>query len=133
MIVLAARQVAECEGRPEDPMNRKKRRHSGYVTPRATISKKALEQEGLFINPEYDDWNNYRDGMRDWFGDYKKIKKVNWNSRWAELVEKRQRMNEKQKRLLRRRIKRKKCCRFTLSEMHVELCQQALFRESICR
>ncbi|MBW3019234.1 hypothetical protein KY329_03555 [Candidatus Woesearchaeota archaeon] len=87
-------------------MNRKKRRHSGYVTPRATVSKRALEEEGLFINPFYSDWDDYRDGMRDWISDYKKIKNVNPTYRWEELVEKRIKMNKKQKKLCNRRRKK---------------------------
>ncbi len=82
------------------------RKHSGYVTPRATMYKKDLIENGLFLNPQYDDWLDYRDGFRDWFRDFKKIKNVK-NRQWSSLLEKRVRMNQKQKRLLRRRLIRK--------------------------
>lgn len=83
----------------------KDRRKSGYITPRATVSKKDLIGNSLFINPFYDEWNNYRDGFRDWFRDFKKIKKIHrrhgvFNE---ELYEKRICMNLKQKKLLKRR------------------------------
>ncbi|MFQ5621134.1 MAG: hypothetical protein ACE5FT_04785 [Candidatus Nanoarchaeia archaeon] len=86
-------------------MNKKKRRHSGYVTPRLTIPKKVLIEEDLFVNPLYDEWEDYRDGFRDWFGDYKKIKRVHTGMIWYmdDLYEKRVRMNQKQKRLLKKR------------------------------
>ena len=90
-------------------VTKKDRRHSGYVSPRATISFKDLEKYGLFINDFYDDWTDYRDGFRNWFEDYKLIKKIkigqfSYNS---ELVIKRLKMNKKQKILLRRRKLRK--------------------------
>ncbi len=87
----------------------KDRRHSGYVTPKTIISKKELIKNDIFINPFYDEWNNYRDGFRDWFGDFKKIKNI--CGRYAhcniESYNKRIRMNLKQKRLLKRRKIRK--------------------------
>jgi|ETNmetMinimDraft_2_1059921.scaffolds.fasta_scaffold90158_2 hypothetical protein len=88
---------------------KKQRRHSGYVSPRATISKKNVIRYELFINTFYDDWQNYRDGFRDWFRDFKKIKKVHrgFRSFNEELIKKRIQMNLKQKRLLRRRRIRK--------------------------
>ena len=57
-------------------VSRKDKRKSGYVTPRATVSKKNLMRFDLFIEPYYDDWLDWRDGMRDWFRDFKKIKKL---------------------------------------------------------
>ncbi len=88
-------------------MNRKKRRHSGYRSPNATVSKKDLVRYDLVIDTFYDDWCDYRDGLRDRFSDFKKIKKV--IPRWLneELRIKRIRMNMKQKYLLRRRVKKK--------------------------
>jgi len=87
----------------------KLRRRSGYVTPRATVSKKDLLKNDLFINPFYDEWKNHRDGFRDWFGDFKKIKKLH-RRHWIfndELYEKRNQMNSKQEKLLKRRKVRK--------------------------
>ncbi len=81
---------------------KKDRRHSGRVTPRATISQKDLIKNNLFIDEFYDDWQDYRDGFRDWFRDFKMIKKAN-NRQWHRLFEKRMRMNNKQKKLLQRR------------------------------
>ena len=87
----------------------KDRRHSGYVTPKTIISKKELIKNDLFINQFYDEWNNYRDGFRNWFGDFKKIKKINARYRKFNklLYEKRVRMNKKQKKLLQIRKSRK--------------------------
>lgn len=83
-------------------VTRKDRRHSGYVTPRAMISKKDLIGNDLFIDDFYDDWEDYRDGFRDWFRDLKKIKHVK-DKEWNHLFEKRICMNQKQKLLLQRR------------------------------
>lgn len=82
-------------------VTRKDRRHSGYVTPRANISKQDLINNDLFINYFYDDWSDYRDGFRDWFRDFKKIKNVK-DKKWSDLFTKRVRMNKKQKLLLQR-------------------------------
>lgn len=94
-------------------VTRKDRRKSGYITPRATISKKDLMKYDLdvFIIPFYDDWCDYRDSFRDWFRDFKKIKKIHRQERRCfneKLVEKRIQMNKKQKKFLIRRKKKKK-------------------------
>lgn len=88
-------------------MNNKKRRHSGYKSPNATVSKKDIIKYDLFIDTYYDDWSDYRDGLRDCISDFKKIKK--FVPRWIneEIRTKRVRMNMKQKYLLRRRLKKK--------------------------
>ena len=91
-------------------VTRKDRRHSGYVTPAPTVSKKDLIKYGLFINPFYDDWDNYRDGFRDFISDSKKIKKVQrarGKYLCEEVLKKRIRMNLKQKKLLKRRQAKK--------------------------
>ncbi len=88
-------------------VTKKDRRHSGYVTPRATVSKKDLEEYDLVIDCFYDDWLNYRDGFRDWFRDFKLIKRIDSKVKcrvYPELIEKRLRMNLKQRMLLKRRI-----------------------------
>ena len=85
------------------------KRKSGYVTSDLTIPKKELI-EGLCVNLFYDDWNDWRDGLRDWFRDFKLIKKINSQQhKYAgeELLTKRVRMNKKQERLLKRRRARK--------------------------
>ena len=88
------------------------KRKSGWVTPRSNNSVRELENYGLFLQAFYDEWNNYRDGFRNWFSDFKLIKKVSrkriitaFN---AEVIDERLRMNNKQKRLLKRRIRRKR-------------------------
>lgn len=84
----------------------KDRRQNGYISPKATISKKDLLENDLFIIPIYDDWKDYRDGVRDWFRDFKKIKKIHFKRRryfCIDFFEKRIRMNLKQKKLLKRR------------------------------
>ena len=85
---------------------RKDRRHSGYITPKLTIPKASLYNEDLCINPFYDDWINYRDGQRDWFSDFKKIKKVALKHFDEQMHDKRDKMNKKQKRLLKIRLAR---------------------------
>lgn len=87
----------------------KDRRKNGYCTPLATVSKKGIIENDLFINPFYDDWDDYRDGFRDWFRDFKKIKKIDcsYGKYYDEIYYKRMRMNKKQKRLLRIRKARK--------------------------
>tara|TARA_Y100000310_G_C20242813_1_gene605420 strand:+ start:179 stop:466 length:288 start_codon:yes stop_codon:yes gene_type:complete len=87
-------------------MARKKwKRKSGYVTPNLTIPKKELIKNDLFLNPFYDEWNDWRDGMRDWFSDYKLIKKIDCGFKkiYNSSYEKRIKMNHKQKKLLKRR------------------------------
>ncbi len=81
------------------------KRKSGYVAPQPTISFKEMIREGFFINPIYDDWVDWRDGFRDWYRDFKLIKRIhhNINVYHPELVDKRIRMNLKQKKLLLRR------------------------------
>jgi len=84
-------------------VTKKDRRHSGYVAPQPTISKKDLIKYDLFINTFYDDWNDYRDGFRDFLSDFKKIKRIH-KGRGKYLcngiIEKRICMNLKQKKLL---------------------------------
>ena len=56
----------------------KQRRRSGYVTPHLTVhcSREFLNWWGIDPQPYWDDWVDWRDGLRDWFGDNKKIKKL---------------------------------------------------------
>ncbi len=82
------------------------KRKSGYVTPRATISSKEIFLNDLSIDQFYDDWEDWRDGFRDWFRDYKTIKRVNQTKGMflvSDVFEKRKKMNEKQGKLLLRR------------------------------
>jgi len=85
------------------------KRKSGYVTPQPTISFKEMVEESFFINPIYDDWIDYRDGFRDWFSDFKLIKRIHSqrNIYHPELVDKRIQMNKTQKKLIQRRKARK--------------------------
>jgi len=85
------------------------KRKSGYVTPQPTISFKEIIQEGFFLNPFYDDWSDWRDGARNWYQDFKLIKRIyhQKNIYHQELIDKRIRMNQKQKRLIQRRKARK--------------------------
>ena len=97
-------------------MNKKKRRHSGYRSPNATVSKKDLVRHDLFVDAFYDDWSDYRDGLRDWFSDFKKIK--GFIPKWVDkdFKKKRERMNLKRKCLLRRRVKKKNHPRKVLTQ-----------------
>jgi hypothetical protein len=88
-------------------MNKKDRRHSGYVSPTSTISKNELLQYDLFIDDFYDDWEDSRDGYRDWYKDFKLIKKIFLKPYRKDMMEKRLIMNKKQIRLLKRREIRK--------------------------
>jgi hypothetical protein len=83
-------------------MNKKDRRHSGYINPISTISKKDLIRFDLFIDDFYDDWQNYRDGFRDWYSDFKMIKNVKgkMNRYNSSMIDKRLQMNKKQERLI---------------------------------
>ena len=90
-------------------VSKKDRRHGGYMTPRATIHTKTAEDEAPFILPFYDDWQDYRDGQRDWHRDFKLIKQGHprRSELRPDLTEKRQRMNRKQILLGKRRRRRK--------------------------
>ncbi len=55
---------------------KKIRKKSGRVYPNLTISKKALIENNLFINPHWSDWVDYRDGFRSPF-DKTKIRPTN--------------------------------------------------------
>jgi len=54
----------------------KTRRHSGYVTPNSTIKdkRKNIINECLEPQPRYDDWQDYRDGQRDFMSDRTKMR-----------------------------------------------------------
>lgn len=82
----------------------KDRRKNGYITPRASISPKDIEKYDWFINKEYSDCDDYRDGFRDWYGDNKHIKKTVFrNCILGGITETRTKMNLKQKKLVQRR------------------------------
>ncbi|MGV8172043.1 MAG: hypothetical protein ACP5OA_05100 [Candidatus Woesearchaeota archaeon] len=85
---------------------KKDRRHRGYVSPIGTVSKKDLIKYDLFINDFYDDWEDRRDGFRDWYRDFKMIKNIQKRAD-DESVNKRLRMNKKQEKLLKIRKARK--------------------------
>jgi len=92
-------------------VTKKDRRHSGYVTPNPAIPVKDLMKYDLFLTPFYDDWENYRDGLRDWYGDFKLIKDTGHIKCYCtELHEKRRCMNLKQKKLIERRRAMKSRC-----------------------
>ena len=83
--------------------NKKKRRHDGYSTPIATIPIYELKnpKSDIFINEYYDDWENYRDGFRNIYEDYKSLKRL--PIRYLERTESGQirlKMNDKIKRQL---------------------------------
>ncbi len=82
------------------------KRKSGYITPRAMISRKEMLLYDLSIDQCYNDWEDWRDGLRDWFRDYKTIKRANQTLSMVlvdDVFKKRERMNEKQEKLLLRR------------------------------
>jgi hypothetical protein len=87
----------------------KDRRNSGRYTPVATCTKKELLENNIEIPIEYDDWQDHRDGMRDWYRDAKMIKDitVKYHRRINDYDIKRIAFNKKQKQLLKiRKAKR---------------------------
>ena len=90
-------------------VSRRVKKRNGYYTPGLTIPKKELIANSLFSNLEYDDWEDHRDGYRDWFSDFKQIKNIDVSKQkiYDELYEKRVSMNSKQKKLLKRRKSKK--------------------------
>lgn len=89
-------------------MNKKERRHSGRVTPRTTLQMKyASLLEGALEPQEFwNDWRDYRDGLRG----CKDRTKIRSNKAWW-LEEEIKKYNKKNKQLLRRRKIRKKSLR----------------------
>ena len=85
-------------------VSKKRRRHSGWVTPQPTLPKKVLAENDLFLELYYNEWVNYRDGLRNQYPDFKKIKKLHHGIGYhPDSWQKRICMNNKQKRLLKRR------------------------------
>ena len=77
--------------------------HSGWYYPRPQMSMWELKHSDIFIPEEYDEWASDRDGMRDSFGDKKKIKEP----KNKDIPLYRDIANKRQKRLLRiRKAKR---------------------------
>jgi hypothetical protein len=83
--------------------NSKVRRHSGRVYPKVFGTQKALDEDGILVDYVYNDWQNYRDGYRA--GDRDKLRKAN-KKYWIDDEEVKI-INEKQKKLLKRREARK--------------------------
>ena len=91
-------------------MGRKARlkKRTGWVTPNSTIRmpRRYIIDNGLEPQKHWDDWQDYRDGFRDWASDRKKLKKdsiILYKSWYPELIEKLLKNNNKLKRLLKRR------------------------------
>lgn len=85
--------------------SKKERRHSGRTTPHTTLTMKFKQIINSALEPQefWDDWNDYRDGMR-----YSKDRtKIRSTSAWWSSREQVAKYNKKNKRLLQRR-KRKK-------------------------
>ncbi len=57
-------------------ISKKDRRHSGRTTPDLLIPKNIAIYECLEPQPFWDDWNDRRDGFRNWMSDGKKIIKI---------------------------------------------------------
>ena len=100
-----------------DSMKSKDRKRSGWTTPNSTLKMKKSDLINECLEPQeyYDDWNDYRDGMRDWMNDRTKIKKgdvvKHYNSWASERTQFLRQNNFKLKRLLRRRRVRKNSIR----------------------
>lgn len=85
--------------------SKKQRRHSGRVTPDITLSMKYCKIHDSAFEPQifWDDWTDYRDGMRYSRDKTKLRSKISW---WA-AREDVKRYNAKNKKLLKRRVARK--------------------------
>lgn len=86
-------------------MNRKDRRHSGRVTPRTTLELKYKEiiQQALEPQEYWDDWIDYRDGLRSC--KLGKTKIYHFPKTYGDIIAKK--YYYKNKRLLKRRKARK--------------------------
>lgn len=82
----------------------KQRRKNGYVTPQQTIPD--IHVEDYFITPRYSDWDDHRDGFRDWFGDNTLLKDTEHKEFSG--ADTRKKMNKKLRKLIRRRAKQQK-------------------------
>ncbi|HIG96481.1 TPA: hypothetical protein HA249_06385 [Candidatus Woesearchaeota archaeon] len=87
-------------------MNKKDRRHSGRVTPRTTLELKYQEIIQQVLEPQeyWDDWLDYRDGLR-YCKDRTKIRHIPLRDDQDNVIA---RYNAKNKRLVRRRKLRKR-------------------------
>jgi hypothetical protein len=84
-------------------VSKKDRRHSGWISIEYPFSKKEMIKYNILPQLHYSDWDDWRDGQRDYLYDYKLIKKV---PSWAD-DEIRTKRNAKQKKLLKRRKAKK--------------------------
>lgn len=80
------------------------KRKSGYVNGALCIPKKELTAYDLFCDDWYSDWDDWRDGLRDVYSDFKRILKL---PRAWDGFDIRMKRNEKQFMLLRRRKRMK--------------------------
>ncbi|MFT4249792.1 MAG: hypothetical protein ACMXYD_00300 [Candidatus Woesearchaeota archaeon] len=80
-------------------VTKKDRRRNGYVTPQQTIPTHQLTN--YFITPTYSDWDDYRDGLRDSFGDNTLLKHTEHKE--LQGCDTRAKMNAKLQRLIQRR------------------------------
>lgn len=92
---------------------KKKRRNDGWVTPMCTLtgaSYKYIKDNALEPQPYYNDWIESRDGMRDWYSDESKLKKIKCfgRGRYSDDCDQRHKTNIKLKKLIRRRKDRQK-------------------------
>ena len=95
--------------------NKKKFKHSGWITENSTIRMPRSYIINNCLEPQmfYDDWNDHRDGWRDWISDYKKIKSESLVKYMKDehdktcMYNERFKRNQKQKLLLKRRKARK--------------------------
>lgn len=67
--------------------NSKDRRHSGRKYPKLFAPQRVIEDDGVFIDYYWDDWKDYRDGMRD----IKFLGRWSWEDKkmWLPIVKKR--------------------------------------------
>lgn len=64
--------------------SKKQRRHSGWTTPNSTIRMPKNYIIDNCLEPQifWDNWNDYRDGYRDYLGDRSKKKKLSFIRMW---------------------------------------------------
>lgn len=58
----------------KSPISRKVRRHSGRKYPKQFYPQKLLEENLIEPEPNWDDWKDYRDGLRNTYGGNKLIR-----------------------------------------------------------
>ncbi len=87
-------------------LSRKNKKHSGRIYPQIFGSQKILDEEGIFVDYYWDDWENYRDGRRGDL-DIKKLRKKH-GSFWQDPEEIKEINKKIEKQLMIKKAKKRK-------------------------